>query len=83
MANTKDLTEKVLKNFFELVDDLVNELDVEDLPNCFYNLDEVGLVLDQKARKCFHHRRTKNTQFLVPMKRKSIFRVLFCRNASV
>ena len=52
-ARAKDLTKSVLKNFFELMYELVNELGVEDLPNHFYNQDEVGLLLDPKAQNCF------------------------------
>ena len=45
MAEAKDYTEEeMLENFFELVDKLINELGVEDLPNHFYNLDKIGLA---------------------------------------
>ena len=81
-ARAKGLTEEVLNGFFEIVTNLVNELGVAELPNRFYNLDEVGLALDPKARKCFYHKGVKNAQFLVPTEGKTMFTFLFCGNAS-
>ena len=61
---------------------MLRMLDVENLPNRFCNLDEVGLGLDPKVLKCLYHRGTKNAQFLVPTEGKSMFTVLFCGNTS-
>ena len=71
-----------MNGFFEIVTNLVNELGVAELPNRFYDLDDVGLALDPKARKCFYHKGVKNAQFLVPTEGKAMFTVLFCGNAS-
>ena len=57
---------------------LVADLGILTLPNRFYNLDEVGLALDPKARKCFYHCGTKNAQILVPSERKTMLPILFC-----
>ena len=68
--------------FFIMLSKLVSDLDIADLQNRFYNLDEVCLALDFKARKCFYHRGSKNVQCLVPSEGKTMYTVLFCGNAS-
>eukprot|EP00794_Sanderia_malayensis_P020959 gene20959-23009_t len=68
--------------FFQMLEKLLDDLGIKDMPERIYNLDETGLSLDPKKSKAFSHRGSKNVQYVVPSEEKAMYTVLFCGNAA-
>ena len=82
VARAKGLTQGVLNDFFKILGDLVDELGIRHDPSRFYNLDETGLSLDPKLKRCLFSKGLVNAQSVVPCEGKTQYSVLFCGNAS-
>eukprot|EP00794_Sanderia_malayensis_P020961 gene20961-23011_t len=58
--------------FFQMLEKLLDDLGIKDMPERIYNLDETGLSLDPKKSKAFSHRGSKNVQYVVPSEEKAM-----------
>ena len=82
LARAEGLTEKTVNCFFDMYEKVVFDDNLHDSPECFFNLDEIGLNTDIITDMVFVRRDSKNAYIISPNSNKTYFTVLFCVSAT-
>ena len=81
-ARARGLSPEVVSAFFDKYEKLLDDNDLNDKPECIFNLDETGFNTDLRAGKVYTQTAAANVYQKSPTCGKSSFTVLFCVSAS-
>ena len=75
------MNKKMVKHYFDLLDDTLKEFDLVSHPTQIYNVDETGMSLDPRAPNVIARRGVKNVHYQSSGKKGQVT-IVACSNAA-